>query len=223
MIATRRPRSSMRAMVARIRRDAVLVLSLSVWAAAQAGVAHAAPAETAVTEWGASDASRDASSWAAGVHSELARVYLQNGATDVASDEARRALAIEPDNRHAAHVLALVAVQHGDVSGAADFFERALAMRGARHDTILMANYETFLCARDRQCASRERGASSDGATGISGQLRAQSIAIDNSAASLSFREPLNDGRTGQARHATGGTMDHRIRQENSSEELRDE
>ena len=62
MIATRRPRSSMHAMVARIRRNAVLVLSLSVWAAAQAGIAHATPGEPAVTEWGASDASRDAPS-----------------------------------------------------------------------------------------------------------------------------------------------------------------
>lgn len=220
MIDPRRPRSSPRALVARIRRLVVVALSSSAVWFAQSGMAHAAEP---MTEWGGTATTGDGRSWAADVHAELARAYLQHGAMDVAEDEARRALVIEPDHRHAAHVLALVALQHGDEASAADFFERAVAMRGGRSDAVLVANYETFLCARDGQCASRERGASGGGATGHTGQLRAQSIAIDNSAASFPFGKPVNDGRTGQSRHATGGKMDRRIRQENSSEELRDE
>ncbi|HTJ95223.1 MAG TPA: hypothetical protein VL424_19180 [Pararobbsia sp.] len=200
------------------------------------GTAHAGDNGLRGSDYGETLQNGRASSWQVALHAELARVYLQSGAIDVAEDEARRALAIDATDRTAAHVLALVALRHGDDEAASHYFERALAAQAGRAlvngpggptiragDPVLAANYAMFLCARAGQCASAGVQDAPRTAGGENSQLRAQSIAIDNSPAFRPFRKPLNDGRTGQSQQATGGTMDRRNRQEYSSEELRDE
>ncbi|RKP54600.1 hypothetical protein [Pararobbsia silviterrae] len=206
--------------------------------------------------------------WRASVHAELGRIYLQGAALEIAEDEARRTLDIDPAHRDALHMVALIALERGDCARAADYFARALATPGARADRALSANAARFQYVRAANCGSAAsrapvasrpsagaapardaratggahelnaaRSAEPDGSaddlrrapgeTGSArpeiGQLHAQSIAIDNSAASDRNRKQLNDGRTGQSQQATGGTMDRRTRQEYSSEENRDE
>ncbi|CAM2146398.1 conserved protein of unknown function [Pararobbsia alpina] len=165
--------------------------------------------------------------WHAAVHTELARVYFQGGAIDLAEDESNQALRIDAGSRDAAHLLALVALRRGEFDRAEAFFDRALAAEAAafqgRVDPVLAANYANFRCERMGECVSGESGKAPNATRVEIGQLHAQSIAIDNSAASDPIGKPLNDGRTGQSQQATGGTMDRRTRQEYSSEELRDE
>jgi hypothetical protein len=165
--------------------------------------------------------------WHAAVHTELARVYFQGGAIDLAEDESNQALRIDAGSRDAAHLLALVALRRGEFDLAEAFFDRALAAQAAvfqgRVDPVLAANYANFRCERMGECVSGESGKAPKATRVEIGQLHAQSIAIDNSAASDPIGKPLNDGRTGQSQQATGGTMDRRTRQEYSSEELRDE
>lgn len=224
---------------------AALTMSLSACAAPmiEPDVAAGDPAELRV--WRDSGAAHVSGPWRAAVHAELGRVYFEGGALEIAGEEAMRARELDPDNRDAAHLLALIALRRGELGRAGHYFEQALGSRGAHADRVLANNYAQFVCVRAGQCAApppvvrdpvlrdpvlrdpvvRDEARSNGDALGLGkiGQLRAQSIAIDNSAAPDPIREYLNDGRKGQSQQATGGTTNRRTRQEYSSEELRDE
>jgi tetratricopeptide (TPR) repeat protein len=166
----------------------------------------------------------------AALRTELARAYFEQGVPALAAVEAQAALALDPVNRDAAHLLALLAVQGGDVATAEVWFRRALAAPGAADDPLLHKNYKRFACERTGRQASRP-GCPGNPTSGDDSKsdvswlhlLRAQSIAMDNSAASGANRRHREYGRMGQSRQAGGGLRPHRTRQENSSEESRDE
>ena len=158
----------------------------------------------------------------AAVHVELARVYFEQGVLDVAQHEAGLAHEIDASNHDAPHLLALIALQQAEPERAGRLFESALDARGGRADRVLARNYAHFRCEYMQRCAKRESQATESQAT-ETGQLRAQSIAIDNSPASDANRNPRNTGRTGQSQQATGGAMKRWTTQEYSSEEPRDE
>jgi hypothetical protein len=178
----------------------------------------------------------------AALRTELAQAYFEQGVPALAAEEAQAALVLDPVNRDAAHLLALLAVRGGDAATAEVWFQRALAAPGAADDTVLRKNYKRFACERIGRQASRP-GCPRDPASGQTGAqtgeeagggdlksdvswlhlLRAQSIAMDNSPASGANRRQQGYGRTGQPRQAAGGLGHHRTRQENSSEESRDE
>ena len=231
IIVARRPASpSRRADRARAWCWAALTMSLTACASPmfEPDDAGGDPADVGV--WREPRVARTSGPWRATVHAELARVYFEGGAIDIAGEEAMQAREIDPDNRDAAHVLALIALRRGEPERAGQYFDQALAARCARTDRVLAKNYAQFVCERAGHCAVShpvgrdEPGSNVDASRlGEIGQLRAQSIAIDNSAASDPIREYLNDGRKGQSQQATGGTTNRRTRQEYSSEELRDE
>jgi tetratricopeptide (TPR) repeat protein len=160
----------------------------------------------------------------------LAQAYLERGAPGVAAIEARAALDLDPANRGATHLLALLAVQDGEFALAEQYFRRALAAPGADEDVVLSGNYARFICERlGRQrvgsdCKSAQRR-SDESKSDVSGLrlLHTQSIAMDNSAASGANRQFVDQGRTGEPSRAAGGQGRHSNIQENSSEESRDE
>ncbi|CAB3798688.1 hypothetical protein [Pararobbsia alpina] len=166
----------------------------------------------------------------AALRTELAQAYFEQGVPAIAAVEAQAALALDPVNRHAAHLLALLAVQGGDVEAAEAWFRRALSAPGAADDPVLRKNYKRFDCERIGRQASRADCPSGparedDLKSDVSWPhlLRAQSIAMDNSTASGANRRHTEYGRTGQSRQAAGGLGHHRTRQEYSSEGSRDE
>jgi hypothetical protein len=192
---------------------------------------HAGPADTARSMSGGGV--RDASiqrRYRATLRAELAQAYLEQGVPAVAAEEARAALMLDPVNRDAAHLLALLAAQDGAFAEADACFQRALAAPGAAGDRVLRENYVRFSCERFGRrpsvsgCPNAAAGGD-ESKSDVSGLhlLRAQSIAMDNSPASGTNRQNLQYGHTGQSRSAAGGLGHRRIRQENSSEESRDE
>ncbi|MEJ0004303.1 MAG: hypothetical protein WDN30_13510 [Pararobbsia sp.] len=166
----------------------------------------------------------------AALRAQLAQAYLEQGAPTVAVLEASTALELDPVNRNAAHLLALIAVQRMDLAEAQRYFERALAAPGAAGDAVLGKNYARFTCERLARrsavtdCTSM-RTRLDDPKSEVSGLplLRPQSIAMDNSPASGADRRQVEQGQTGQSLQAADGPGHRRTRQKNSSEESRDE
>lgn len=166
----------------------------------------------------------------AALHLELAQAYFEQGVPALAATEARTAVALDPASRDAAHLLALLAVRDGDFEMAGMWFLRALAAPGAADDPVLRENYRRFACERPGQQASKlVCPTGSSGGDDLKSDvsrlhlLRTQSIAMDNSAAFGINRRHQAYGRTGKTWQAAGDLGHHRIRQENSSEESRDE
>jgi tetratricopeptide (TPR) repeat protein len=101
----------------------------------------------------------------AALRTELAQAYFEQGVPTLAAVEAQAALALDPVNRDAAHLLALLAVQAGEAAAAQAWFQRALAAPGAAGDAILRKNYQRFACGQTGSQARRhvcEEGAASE-------------------------------------------------------------
>ncbi len=84
----------------------------------------------------------------AGVHLELASLYLSRGQTQTALDEIKQVLAVKPDLAKAYDLQGLIYAAQGDTNRAQASFERALQLApgdgGTRH------NYGWFLCQQQR-------------------------------------------------------------------------
>jgi hypothetical protein len=104
----------------------------------------------------------------AALRTELAQAYFEQGVPALAAEEAQAALVLDPVNRDAAHLLALLAVRGGDAATAEAWFQRALAAPGAADDTVLRKNYKRFACERIGRQASRP-GCPRDPASGQTG------------------------------------------------------
>jgi type IV pilus assembly protein PilF len=90
---------------------------------------------------------------------ELAASYYQQGNYNVALEELRQSLAIDPEYAPAYGVLGLVYMDLGDRARAEESFQRAL--RIAPDDSELNNNYGWFLCqtGRERESIARFRNA----------------------------------------------------------------
>ncbi len=85
---------------------------------------------------------------AAGVHLELAGMYLGRGQTSTALDEIKQVLAVKPDMARAYDMQGLIYAAQGDVGSAEDSFRHALQLVPNAGSTL--HNYGWFLCQQKR-------------------------------------------------------------------------
>lgn len=82
------------------------------------------------------------------VHTQLAGAYLQRNQLDVAEQEIKKALDVDPDNALANNVMALLQVRLKNDAKADSYFRKAVARDSANGD--IQNNYGAFLCERGR-------------------------------------------------------------------------
>lgn len=112
-------------------------------------------ATTSVHEDGSSQSpvsqqsARDASQSRAKVHTELGSLYLQSNTLAVALDEARIAIAADPDYAPAYSLMGLIYMQMRENAAAEKSFEQAL--QRAPNDPEINNNFGWFLCQTGRE------------------------------------------------------------------------
>jgi type IV pilus assembly protein PilF len=79
---------------------------------------------------------------------ELAASYFENGQTDVALDEVKQALAIDPTYADAFNVRGLIYMRLNDLPLAEDSYRRALSLRG--NDPDVLHNYGLLQCRQKK-------------------------------------------------------------------------
>jgi len=79
---------------------------------------------------------------------QLAEVYLQRGQLEFAKEKLEKALAVDPNDRHANNTMALLQWRLRDYAAAEAHFQRAVA--GQKGNGEAHNNYGVFLCERGR-------------------------------------------------------------------------
>lgn len=121
----------------------VLVLAACLSACATQSVRDTEPRAEPRTEFDASQAEKRAAT-----RVELAAGYLARGQYNIALDEIKQALALQPTSRDALNLRALVLAAMGDAAGAEEGFRRVLGLYPRDPDTL--HNLAWFHCQQGR-------------------------------------------------------------------------